>query len=198
MKEAYSTREVAKLCHVSSNSVWRWCEEKRVAHFYTAGGRRRILRGEVLLLLKRLKLEVPPEILPDRRVRVLVVDDESKIRSLIRRAIARAEPDWIIDEAVDGFDAGVKLSSSNPDVMIMDVLMPGVDGIEVCRRIRRDERYRYLRILAISGLPGPGLSAEAREAGVEAFLAKPLDLKEMVRLLRLWTKATYPPARALG
>jgi two-component system OmpR family response regulator len=115
-----------------------------------------------------------------RTVRVLVVDDELRLASLIRRGLR--EEGLLADVAIKGEDALWMAASSPYDVLTLDVLLPGIDGLEVCRRLRQDQvRTPILMLTARDDVPA---RIAGLDAGADDYLGKPFDFGELVARLR--------------
>ena len=115
------------------------------------------------------------------RMRVLVVDDDPLVRNLLSAVLHDANFDLV--EAVDGHEALTIAASHPPDVVVLDVMMPGIDGYEVCRMLRADPDFATTRIVILTAKNTPGARDEALRAGADAFFTKPfspLDLIETV------------------
>jgi two-component system, cell cycle response regulator DivK len=113
--------------------------------------------------------------------RILVADDRATSRELVRTALERSGYD--VSEAVDGRDALEQIRSSAPDLVILDLHMPVVDGYEVVREIRLDTRLRELRVVALTASAMEGDRQKALGAGFDGFLTKPLSLASLRREL---------------
>ena len=117
--------------------------------------------------------------------RILVADDRATSRELVRTALERSGYD--VSEAVDGRDALEQIRTNAPDLVILDLHMPVVDGYEVVREIRLDTRLRELRVVALTASAMEGDRQKALGAGFDGFLTKPLSLaslrKELAGLL---------------
>jgi CheY-like chemotaxis protein len=105
---------------------------------------------------------------PGRRL-VLVVDDDEMLRRLVR--IVLEADDYEVVEAASGTEAIERLASVEPDVVVLDVMMPGIDGIETCRRLHAD----HVKVVMLTGGRDPALESRCREAGADAFLTKPFS-----------------------
>jgi DNA-binding response OmpR family regulator len=113
---------------------------------------------------------------------VLVVDDEPMARTLIRLMLVRAG--FEVMEAEDGFDALTKVNIVSPDLMILDVMMPGMDGFSVCRAIREDEKARDLPIIMLSAKTDTDSINRGMAAGANKYLTKPVSPDELTRHVR--------------
>ena len=123
------------------------------------------------------------------RALILAVDDEPANLALLNKLLTRQGYDVI--EAVDGPSALGAVAAYAPDLVILDVMMPGLDGIEVCQRLRRQPEQSGLPILLLTALDRPEDKVRGLEAGANDFLTKPFDQSELTARLRslLRTKA---------
>jgi two-component system, NarL family, nitrate/nitrite response regulator NarL len=104
--------------------------------------------------------------------RVFIADDHDGYRSGVARLVAEHPALEVVGQAADGETALAGIVACQPDVALLDVRMPGLSGIEVCRRLRADGTAPGARIVLITGTPDPVLSAQAAEAGAVALLGK--------------------------
>jgi len=179
MKNTLSTVTIAKLLGVAVASISKWIDSGQLKAGRTPGGHRRVAREDLIAFLRRQKLPVPPELDPPP-VRVLVVDDEESVTAWLVEEIAAAHPDFEVLQANDGYSAGQIVALSRPDAVILDLRMPGMDGFEVCRKIKSSQETKEISVLAITAHH----SAEARrrilEAGASAYFNKPLDIEALL------------------
>lgn len=123
-------------------------------------------------------VSLPTEIKP-QPTKILVVDDEESIRSMLTYALTRQQ-NYTIEEAASGVEACVKLGSFKPDLIILDLFMPDMDGLEVCRFIRENTELAGTKIMIITGYPGHLKLKELSELGFKNIFYKPLDLIRFV------------------
>jgi DNA-binding response OmpR family regulator len=145
---------------------------------------RRIRHDDLLAFLRKHQIPMPAELV-DGRFTVLLVDDEEEIIQMMKSYFER-HASYTLRTASDGVTALIEVGRSKPDLMILDITIPGVDGVEVCRRIKGDSTNKTA-IIAISGQADQ--EARILEAGADAFMAKPLDLAKLLtetkRFLRI-------------
>lgn len=108
---------------------------------------------------------------------VLVVDDDEMIRRLVRAVLEADE--FEVVEARDGRAALDLASHTDPSVVVLDVMMPGLDGVEVCRRLDHDR----VKVVILTARDDPKLEAEAKLAGADAFMTKPFSPIELLDLV---------------
>jgi len=178
--KALGTHDIARICHVTPPTVVRWIEEGKIPSFTTGGGHRRVWDKDLLVFMKEHKMAIPPELASQALV-FLVVDDEEQNRKYIIRVLQSAYPEAVIEEAVDGFEAGHKLHTLMPALIVLDVQLPKLNGIKVCEMIRNDPGLRNIRILAISGYNEEDAVAQVLKAGANAFLGKPFPMQDLLR-----------------
>jgi len=183
-KTIYTTHEVSRLLHVNPRSVINWIEQSLLQSYRTPGGHRRIRHDDLLAFLRKHRIPTPASLVAGT-FKVLIVDDDQEITDLLRSFLQR-QGGFEISSATDGITALIEVGRVKPDLLILDIMIPGVDGIEVCRRIKADSTNRTA-IITVSG--NAEREAEVLEAGADVFMLKPVDLdrlhSEAMRLLRV-------------
>ncbi len=111
--------------------------------------------------------------------RILVVDDDDDVREGLARALSRAGG-YDVLTAADSFEAGMQFSRFQPDVVLLDVVMPGMGGFDICERMRNMAGGRRLRIVILTGFAGPGNSERSLLVGADLFLTKPQDVQTLL------------------
>ncbi|MFW6133585.1 MAG: response regulator, partial [Planctomycetota bacterium] len=159
-------------------SVANWIDRGLLKAHRTPGGHRRVTGEDLLAFLRAHRMPVPAELGPCP-TRVLVVDDEPSVAQFIRRAIEDRIPDCEVAEAHDGFRAGTVVATLRPDVVVLDLRMPGMDGYEVCRLIKSQDGTRHVEVVGITAYPSSENERRILDCGARACLTKPLDLSEM-------------------
>jgi CheY-like chemotaxis protein len=109
--------------------------------------------------------------------RILIIDDETEIRNAIRRVLTKGG--YVIDTATDGFQAGVKILRDKPNLITLDLSMPGLDGFDVLTFIRAQPEIADIKIVVISGLSDTELQ-KALLLGANAVLPKPFDNTQLI------------------
>ncbi len=114
-----------------------------------------------------------------RKPRILVVDDDEDVRVGLARAFLRGG-EYDVETAADSFEAGYQFASFQPDLVILDVVMPGMGGFDICERMRRMAPNERLRIIILTGFPGAGNNERSLLSGADLFLTKPQDVETLL------------------
>lgn len=175
-KSVFTTFEAAKLCHVSPLSIINWVNAGRLPAFRTPGGHRRIRRDDLARFMRENGIPLPEELRDGSgRTRVLVVDDEATIRDVIAESLTRRAAPYEVMTAADGFEAGRLVATFRPDVVLLDLRMPGLDGFQVCRTIKSDSETASTIVVAMTGYHTPETEARILECGAVRCLSKPIE-----------------------
>ena len=180
MEKFYSTFDIARICQVSPGSVIRWIHDGKLPASLTAGGHHRVYYADLVPFLKQLRIPVPSELAnSEPGTRILVVDDEEGIRTLIRTIINQNFPKIVVEEAGEGFVAGWKTHGFKPHLVILDLMLPGFDGFRVCQFIRSFPELQQTKIMAMTALQETALQDRMMNLGANAFIHKPFDVETM-------------------
>lgn len=177
-----TTGQVANACEVSLVTVKKWIRSGKLKAFRTPGSHYRVRVEE----LERFRAEFgfPAEI--EGLPRILVVDDEPEMVALVSDALRGIRPPPKLEAAFDGYEGMIKVGTFRPHLLVLDLRMPGLDGFEVCRRIKGEAATRATKVLAITAYPEGSAREKAFESGADAFLTKPFALKDLkVQVRRL-------------
>ncbi len=172
--KVFSTFQAAKICHVAPVTIIRWIEAGRLGSYKTPGGHRRIQEQDLVKFIEDNGL---PRYTASgiATPRVLVVDDEMVVRRFIQKSLEESVLECICEFSNDGIDALMKLGIFEPHVMVLDVNIPWVDGLEICRRVRANENTRQTKIVVITGFLNDNDREEIVKAGADHLLFKPFD-----------------------
>lgn len=185
-KPYLTASEVADLLMVSPNSVRLWADRGLLKAETTLGGHRRFARQEI----ERLRqTRSAPERKKGVLRSILIIDDERELADTWADGIRTTAPEITVLTANDGFEGGLKASLHKPDMILLDLMMPGMDGFEVCRLLKREPVTKNIRIIALSGLASQDNVDRIIEAGAETCLAKPIRVSKLLEVLGLtaWT-----------
>lgn len=180
MGKNLSTFAIAEMLQVDPGSVANWIDQDILKAHRTPGGHRRVAINDLLDFLRRHKMPIPKE-LQTAPMRVLVVDDEPALAQMVGRAIRQACPNVEVYEANDGFNAGTMVTTLKPQMVILDLRMPGMDGYEICKVIKAQPAMEQTQILAMTAYPSPDSEQRIIACGARRCLSKPLDLDVLIQ-----------------
>ncbi len=179
-KPYLTPNEVAQWMMVSPITVRGWAQKGLLQAEVTPGGHRRFRLEEV----ERFARQWNPAG-NKGPLRVLIVDDDQAVLGYLRELIDGGSHETVVETAHDGFEAGRKVHAFSPDVVLLDLMMPGIRGTEVCRQIKQIPGLADVRVIAMSGYLSPENEAELKAAGAECSLPKPIDADRLLKLLGL-------------
>lgn len=189
--KTYTTHDIAKFCDVYPSSVVHWINEGKLKSYQTAGGHHRVGKEDLLAFLRQLSIPVPPELFSHNRI--LIVDDDVDVTRVIKRAFDRLADSFAAEVCHTGIEALIHIGQTQPDLVILDIVMPKMDGYQVCRVLKSNPKTRNIKIIAITGKKPPYSEKKLAEMKTDALFRKPLDLSDLVakaaELLKVDVKA---------
>lgn len=180
--------EVAKWMMVSPVTVRGWAQRELLQAEVTPGGHRRFRREEV----ERFARQWNPSG-NKGPLRVLIVDDDLTIVGFIKELLEGDERPVVIETAHDGFDAGRKVYAFQPNVVLLDLKMPGLSGVDVCKKIKDQPGHADIRVIGMTGHLTPQAEAELLAAGAECCLTKPIDIEKLLLHIHKSNHAFHAP-----
>ena len=193
MKTVFTTGEAAKICKVSQQTIIRCFDNGTLKGFRVPGSRfRRIPRDQLFAFMK--DNGIPTDALESGKRKVLIVDDDVELVELMVDVFER-DGRFDVRSANNGFDAGMLVKEFRPDLVVLDVMLPDINGKEVCQRVRSDGNLEAVKIICISGMVEQDKIAELRVAGADDFLNKPFPIE---KLLERWILSGLPQAPESG
>ena len=178
MKTVFTTGEAAKICKVSQQTIIRCFDSGQLKGFRVPGSRFRRIPREQLFMFMRDN-GIPTDGLESGKRKILIVDDDVELVELITDVLDR-DGRFEVRSVNNGFDAGMMVKEYHPDVIVLDVMLPDINGKEVCQRVRSDSALDDVKIICISGMVEPDKIVELREAGANDFMQKPFEVERLV------------------
>ena len=175
-----TSSEVGQLLQVNASSVKKWVDDGLLVAFRTPGGHRRIRAADLVEFLAHHHMPIPADLQEVGRRRVLLVDDNQAQLNALGRALKRHGDRIEVVTANNGIDALVLVGSYNPHFVVLDIFMPELDGLDVCRRLKKRPETRDVQIVIVSGGLTAALERKALEAGAVRCLPKPIDVQALV------------------
>ncbi len=180
-KHYLTPQEAANLLMVSPVTVRQWAHKGLLDSSSTPGGHRRFARDEIERFAREHGTVLQPPI--RNGFRILIVDDERQTATYLSELLSGISEHVMVQVAHDGFDAGRLVQSFKPRVILLDLRMPGLNGIEVCRRLKDDRTTKSIRIIGMTGYPSEENIRGFEEAGVEVCLGKPFDRAQLLQVI---------------
>lgn len=176
-----STGDAAAICSVGVNTIKRWIRQGKLSGSVTPGGRWRIPAHLFVPFLKEHDIPVP-EHLQHLQPCILIIDDDPALCRLLQDAIEAAPFPAEMHAVHDGYTGLLEIGRLQPQLLVLDMLMPRINGLELIERLRLDPGpERQLRILAITGARDDRkLMRQLQQAGPDAVLFKPVELQPFV------------------
>jgi two-component system OmpR family response regulator len=177
-KTVFTTGEAAKICKVSQQTIIRCFDNGTLKGFRVPGSRfRRIPRDHLFTFMR--DNGIPTDALESNKRKVLLVDDDQELVELLRDAFER-DGRFEVRLANNGFEAGMLVREFRPDLVVLDVMLPDINGKEVCLRVRSDETLDAVKIICISGMVEHDKVEELRAAGANDFMQKPFAIDQLM------------------
>lgn len=181
-KKYLTPNEVAEMLMVSPITVRQWAQKGELKALVTPGGHRRFLHRDVESFALTRKLAFAPA---DRHAKVLIVDDDVAVAGYLAEYFRNFHPEIEVAMAHDGFHAGKNISTFRPNIVLLDLMMPGINGFEVCRSIRTDPVTRAIRVVTMTGYFSEQNIQLALESGADECISKPIDLGLLTNVMGL-------------
>jgi CheY-like chemotaxis protein len=175
--------EAADLLMVTPMTLRRWVKQGLLKPRTTVGGHRRYLVEDLLQFAKKQGRHI--EETEQEALRVLIVDDNPRLSRFLREALQRLCPGLVAEVAESGFEAGRKLISFEPHAVVLDLMMPDMDGFEVCRMIKESRQTADVNVVAVTGYPSEENTRRVIAQGAAACLSKPVDICALLTALEV-------------
>lgn len=183
----FSALEVAKLCGVVNQTAINWIKSNHLKAYQTPGGQFRVYPEDLYDFMMSRNMRIPEELKelckPDDPegcpLKILFVDDDEAFNSVSVKLLAKHFPEAQIFQAFDGFEAGAKMVEKQPNCLILDIGLPGIDGLRLCSRIRESDAFGKPEIIVVTGLEDDDTEKKCRDLGVRYYFKKPLVVSEL-------------------
>jgi excisionase family DNA binding protein len=177
-KTKYLTpNQVADLLMVKPITVRKWAQNGELKAALTPGGHRRFLPDDVNDFLAQRKKSNRPK--KSNSPKILIVDDDAQVSSYLSDFLALDFPNYTTEIAMNGYEAGFKILDFNPSLVLLDLMMPGIDGYQVCEQIKSNPNTRHIRVIAMTGFSSEDNIERIKNAGAEYCLQKPISKTEL-------------------
>jgi excisionase family DNA binding protein len=178
MKELFTTGEAAEICRVSQQTIIRCFDSGRLEGFRVPGSKfRRIPRESLIKFMKNNA--IPLDGMETGKKKVLVVDDDAEIVDLLVEVLTR-DGRFDVKTATSGYEAGIQTQRFRPDCILLDYMLPDVNGNVVCHTIRKNPEFENIRIIIVSGVIKQEEIDQLLKSGAQDFVKKPFDINDLI------------------
>ncbi|MFI5378083.1 MAG: response regulator [Tepidisphaerales bacterium] len=184
MKTVFTTGEAAEICKVSQQTIIRCFDSGRLKGFRVPGSRfRRIPREALVHFMK--ENGIPIDALDSGRRKILVVDDDPEIIELFVDVLER-DGRFEVKTAMSGYDAGILTQEFGPDLIILDYMLPDINGNIVCKTLRQNPTFEQIKIVIVSGVVNQEEINDLLKSGADEFVKKPFNIEKIIeRIVQL-------------
>jgi len=177
-----TTGDIAHYCHTGVTQVNRWIKNGDIKAFRNPKGHYRITKEEFKNFLEHNGMPIIENFFEeDKKKKILIADDDVNVVDSFSHLLKAHYDDVEIEVAYDGYEALIKTGSINPDILILDIRMPKIDGLEVCRRLRENKTISPgIKILAITAHSDAYDRDTVLASGANEYLIKPIDIKTLI------------------
>jgi excisionase family DNA binding protein len=181
----FTTFEISQICGVNPTTVQNWVKGKKLRAFQTPGGHRRVSREDLISFMKEFGMPIPSDLSKEPPL-VMLVDDEQDILELLEGVMTSGDEALRVVKARSGVEALLLIGENKPSLLILDIMMPGMNGFEVCQKIKSNPSTQYIKIVALTGDHNPAIRERVLRAGADLFFTKPINVIDFRNLcLRL-------------
>ncbi len=178
MKDLYTTGEAAEICNVSQQTIIRCFDAGRLDGFRVPGSKFRRIPHENLIKFMK-ENGIPLGKIESGKKKVLIVDDDAEIIELMEDVLVR-DGRFDVNTASSGYEAGVLTQQFNPDLIMLDYMLPDINGNIVCRTIRENPNFENIKIVIVSGVINQDEIDDMLNSGAQGFIRKPFNIVELV------------------
>lgn len=179
-KKGYSTFEISKICGVYPTTVINWINQGKLKAYSTPGGHHRVTKDELIRFLREYNFPIPPEL--EEKKKVFIVDDDEIFRETLYKAFSKKADLFEIYQYCDGYEALIAVGKNKPDLMIVDILMPKMDGLTLIKKIKENKELSDIKIFVVSGENIEEDRLNEINKIADGFFKKPLDMKNLIEL----------------
>lgn len=180
MNRLLTLENISSICHLSERTLLHWIQKGILEAVKNPEGVYLVPLSSLIRTLQNLRLCIPDELGLKDSLKVLIVDDEPGIRRLIRLNLLLKFPGILIEESQGGFHAGWRAHDFIPDILILDLLMPGIDGFRLCHLVKNAPESAATKIIAISALKERETKDKILQMGADEFIAKPFHTNTLI------------------
>jgi len=178
----YTTGEIAKILNCSRVTVFQWIHSGKISAIRTLGGHYRIPKESIEKLLPSIKTKTQDE--NQKKIKILIVDDEPNIVKSLVAFLQKVNPSFDVYGTTNSFDAGMLMITFKPDIAIIDIVLPGIDGFEIVEKIKSNPQTKHIKVIAITGYGTKENIEKIKKKGASMCMLKPFDYFEIAENIK--------------
>jgi excisionase family DNA binding protein len=179
-EKIYTTYQIGKFCQVNIRTVIRWIETGKLKAYSTPGGHRRVKWSDLINFLTENRMPIPRELEEARKKKILVIDDDPGFLEIVTKILEKV-PDTETRTSSSGFEAGILVAEWFPDLILLDFIIPDLDGFEVTKKIRSNPRLKKIPIIAVTSITDPEELEKVKTCGVNSVVTKPVESGSLIK-----------------
>lgn len=177
--KVFTISQASIYCNVDIDTMTKWIDDGLITTDSAAGGHRRIKQEDLDSFLQSKGMKPAATAPDDGRKRILVVDDDKIVVETIVQSLEEDEHGYDIISASDGFEASQQVKHFKPDLLILDIMMPDINGYDVCKELKSAPETQSTKIVVLSAYLDEENYKKMKEFGADACYSKPLPLDEL-------------------
>jgi excisionase family DNA binding protein len=191
-KKPLSVGQVAEICRVSKKTVLNWIYDGGMKAFTTYGGHYRIWPANMKKFLDTTGMDIPFDFVDDRTTHILIIDDDLHFSNILKSAIQAELPDVEVTATDDGYEGLMLIGELKPQLVILDIKMPKLDGFQVLELLRGRKAEQELKVLVITGYLDPDTKQQLAKTIADNWMDKLTDIDVMIRTIVAYVRSERP------
>ncbi len=180
-----TTGEIAKYCHVTPVAVLKWIKAGKLKAYSTPGGHFRVLSKDFKKFLKQYVMPIPRDLAEKENIQILIADDDTSLLKIVKKIFIKIDEKLVIHTAANGYEACVKVGHFPISIALVDLMMPSMGGIELCKILKSLCETKNIEIIVMSGFLDKPKIKELKAIGITQFLSKPFDGKQIEEKIKV-------------
>jgi len=186
--QIYSALEIANMCGVVNQTAINWIRNGYLKAFNTPGGQYRVYKDDLVEFIKNRGMRIPEVLVEAKGLeanwkKIMIVDDDVALNNALQSYLLKNIPELTVLQSFEGFDAGAQLVEKKPGFILLDLALPGINGQDICKRIKTDPAFGKPFVIVITALEDANLEAELYRMGADRFFRKPLVMHQILETI---------------